>query len=90
MTSLGHDPAARWDEPRRWSVSFGPSEVWASLAITVMWLAVLFDAVFGPDIVNTSAGGDRSAVPSAIPVAVFAWLATWAVARHGFRHDRKS
>ena len=24
------------------------TEMWASLAITVIWLAVLFDAIFGP------------------------------------------
>jgi len=36
---------------------------------------VLFTAIFGPDILNTSAGGDSSRVPSAIPVALFAFLA---------------
>jgi hypothetical protein len=55
----------------------------------VMWLAVLFDAIFGPDIVNRSAGGDFSTVPSAVVVALFAFLGTWVVARYGFRHDRK-
>jgi uncharacterized membrane protein (DUF485 family) len=59
--------------------------MWASLAIIVIWLSVLFDAVFGPDIVNTSAGGDSSTVPSAVAVALFAFLATWVVARYGFR-----
>ena len=63
--------------------------MWATLAIVVMWLAVLFSAVFGPNIVNTSAGGDTSSVPSAIVVALFAFLATWVVARYGFRHERK-
>jgi hypothetical protein len=66
----------------------GP-EVWAALAIVVMWLAVLFDAIFGPDIVNTSAGGDSSTVPSAVVVALFAFLGTWVVARRGFRRERK-
>ena len=90
MSTVTHPPPGVAPETPRWTAYVLVPEMWASLAITVMWLAVLFDAVFGPDIVNTSAGGDRSAVPSAIPVAVFAWLATWAVARHGFRHDRKS
>jgi hypothetical protein len=40
-------------------------EMWASLAIVVMWLSVLFDAIFGPDIVDSTAGGDNSSVPSA-------------------------
>jgi hypothetical protein len=64
------------------------TEVWASLAIIVMWLAVLFDAVFGPDIVNTSSGGDSSTVPSAVAVALFAFLGTWVVAKYAFGRRR--
>jgi multisubunit Na+/H+ antiporter MnhF subunit len=53
-----------------------------------MWLAVLFDALFGPDIVTTSgAGTNSSTVPSAVAVALFAFLATWALARYAFRRD---
>ena len=62
--------------------------MWTSLAISVIWVTVLLDALFGPDIVTTSAGGASSVVPSAIVVAVFAFFATWVVARHGFRHER--
>jgi multisubunit Na+/H+ antiporter MnhF subunit len=59
--------------------------MWASIAIVVIWLAVLFDALFGPDIVSVSAGGSESArVPSAIVIALFAYLATHAVAKYGF------
>jgi hypothetical protein len=54
-----------------------------------MWLAVLFAAIFGPDIVNTGAGGDSSTVPSAVAVALLAFLGTWVVAWRGFRRDRK-
>jgi hypothetical protein len=67
-----------------------PSELfvrnmWAGLAIVVMWLAVLFDALYGPDIVTTSgAGTNTTTIPSAVAVALFAWLATKAVAKHGF------
>ena len=64
-------------------------EVAASLAIGVIWLAVLFDAVFGPNIVNTSASGDTSSVPSAIVVSFFAFLATWVVARYGLRQRER-
>src|SRR5438045_7366487 len=52
-------------------------ELWASLAIVMLSLAVLFDAIFGPDIVTSSAGGDHSIAPSAVAVAFFAFLATW-------------
>ena len=59
-------------------------EVWASLAIAVMWLSVLFDALFGPDLVVSNASG-MTKIPSAIIVALFAYLATRVVARYGFR-----
>ena len=61
------------------------TEMWASLAITVMWLAVLLDALFGPDIISTTPGGTSSNVPLAVAVALFATIATWAVARYGLR-----
>jgi hypothetical protein len=59
-------------------------ETWASLAIAAIWLAVLFTAVFAPDFVSTDAGGSSTTIPSVIPVAIFAWLATSAVAKVGF------
>jgi hypothetical protein len=89
MTTVSHEPSGIVQEKRRWSLQLLVPEMWASLAIVVMWLSVLFDAVFGPDIVNHSAGGDSSTVPSAVAVALFAFLATWVVARYGFRRERK-
>ena len=61
------------------------SEMWTSLAIGVIWMVVLFDALFGPDlVVNNSSGFTK--LPSAIFLALFAWLATRVVAKHGFGH----
>jgi hypothetical protein len=57
--------------------------MWASLAISVMWLAVLLDAVFGPDFVSTTSTS-MTRIPSAIVVALFAYLGTRVVARYGF------
>ena len=88
MTSISHEPPAGVGK-HQWSLRLLVPEMWASLTIIVMWLAVLFDAVFGPDIVNHTAGGDSSTVPSAVVVALFAFLATWVVAWFGFRRDRK-
>jgi hypothetical protein len=59
-------------------------EMWPSLAISVIWLVVLAIALFGPDLVSSSAA-NFTRIPSAIIVAIFAWLATAVVARHGFR-----
>jgi len=66
-------------------------ELWASIAIVVIWLAVLFDGVFGPGIVTHNGVGDvgtGSSVPSVVVVAPCAVLATWLIARHAFRHER--
>jgi hypothetical protein len=59
-------------------------ELWASVAIVAMWLAVLFDAVYGPNIVSTS-GSNATTIPSSVVVAFFAFLGTRVVARCGFR-----
>ena len=88
MTTVSHEPSRAVQEQRRRSEFLVP-EMWASLTIIVMWLSVLFDAVFGPDIVTTSAAGDSSTVPSAVVVALFAFLGTWVVAKYGFSHERK-
>jgi multisubunit Na+/H+ antiporter MnhF subunit len=87
MTTIPHEPARVAKEPR-WSVQLLVPEMWASLTIIVMWLSVLFDAVYGPDIVTTGVAGDTTTVPSAVVVALFAFLATWVVAKYGFRSGR--
>jgi hypothetical protein len=50
-----------------------------------MWVAVAFAAIFGPDFVSTTAGGDSTTIPSGVAVALFASIASWLVAKHGFR-----
>lgn len=55
-------------------------QVWGAITIAVMWIAVLFVGVFGPDIV----GQDGTRVPSVIVVAPFACIATVGVARRAF------
>jgi hypothetical protein len=68
-----------------------PREMWASVAIVAMWLAVLFAAIYGPDVVTSSAGGSDSAtIPSAVVMALFACIATWPVAKYGFRPEGRT
>jgi hypothetical protein len=87
MTTIPHEPTFAGKSPS-WSARLLVPEMWASLAIVAMWMSVLFTAIFGPNIETHGAGGDSSLVPSAVAVALFASLGTWAVARNGFRHDR--
>src|SRR3954471_17942758 len=84
MSTISHPPAAL-PERRRRSVRLLVPELWAALAIAAMWLAVLFDAVFGPNFVSTTSSGDSTVIPSVIFVAVFAYLGTRVVAKYGFR-----
>jgi hypothetical protein len=63
--------------------------MWTSLAIAAMWLAVLCDAVWGPDFVSSSGSGtNTTTIPSAVFVALFAYLGTRVVARYGFDRRR--
>jgi hypothetical protein len=90
MTGISHGPAAHPSEQPQWPEFLRIREMWASLAIGVMWLAVVFAAVWGPDFVSTNGSGTQSTtIPSAILVAFFAWLATASIAKHGLRDDKK-
>jgi hypothetical protein len=68
-----------------WRTRLVVSEMWTSLAIAAIWLVVLVDALFGPDVIVNNADG-FTRLPSALFLALFAWLATRAVAKHGFGH----
>lgn len=57
---------------------------WGTLAIVAMWLAVLFDGVFGSDMVFNNANG-MTTIPSAVLVALFAVIGTASVAKRVFR-----
>ena len=93
MTAIPHEPARVVEERPHTAPQVLVREMWTSLTIIVIWLSVLFDAIFGPDIVSNNGVGDvgeRTTVPSAVAVALFAFLATWVVAKYGFGPRRKA
>ena len=66
--------------------------VWVSLAITAIWAAVVVAAAFGGDIVVYRRSARRrwdSSVPTGIPIAILACIATFVVARYGFPADHR-
>lgn len=72
------------ETPTRRRLRLGTAELWPSAAIAVIWLVVLFDALYGPDMIFSNAGTNFTRIPSAVVVAFFAYLATRVVARFGF------
>lgn len=57
---------------------------WPAVSIVTMWLAVLFDGIFGGNMTFTDSSGQITVMPSAVAIALFAAIATWAVAKRGF------
>jgi hypothetical protein len=92
VASISHQPTGFMAErsPPRWTAELFVPEFWAAAAIVAMWLAVLFDSVYGHDFVSTYAAGTQTTtIPSALFVALFACIATGAVARYGFGRGEK-
>jgi hypothetical protein len=72
-------PSARALRPGFWFPGF-----WGAVSIVTMWLAVLFDGVFGEDMTFTNLPSQVTVIPSAVAVALFAAIATAAVAKRAF------
>jgi hypothetical protein len=83
VSTISQQPVTRVPA-RFWNAFLTATEMWASLAISVTWIAVLFAVVYGPDYVSRDAGGNMTTIPSGIAVALFATIATWVIAKYGF------
>jgi hypothetical protein len=81
MTTVSHEQPSSLVKRSVW---FDARNLWASLAIAMIWLAVLFVGVFGPNFVASSNDGNATTIPSGIGVAFFALFATMAAAKYGF------
>jgi len=84
MTTMTHGPSI--DAPERPGIAsrlLVPA-FWGALTIVAMWLAVLFDGIFGGDMVFSSPP-NMTTIPSAVLVALFAVIGTAAVAKRVFR-----
>jgi hypothetical protein len=84
MTLVADKPLGVQPGPKHWYDRLLVPEMWGTLAISVMWLAVLLDGLYGADIVGFSNDGNSTRIPSAVAVAFFAFLGTAAVAKRAF------
>ena len=81
MTTIPHEaPVVRRQIPAFWV-----RDMWPSLTIVAMWLAVLFDAIYGR--ASSLRRRRRPRRSRRRWCWVFAFFATWVVAKYGFRRD---
>ena len=89
MTSTAHQPMQPLPaQPTLGRRTFDP-RAWPSIAIGLIWIVVGLDALFGPNIViSNGSGTNTSTTPSAVALALFAFLTSWVVARYAFRQPK--
>ncbi len=88
MTVMTHEPST--DEPVRQGIAsrlLVPG-FWGALSIATMWLAVLFDGIFGGDMIFASTANGTTTMPSAVAVALFAVIGTAVVAKRAFGRNQ--
>ena len=86
MSTISQPPSGTVSE-RGWTVLLRARDMWASLAIFAMWIAVAVASVWGPNAVFQSNDGNGSTIPTGVFVALFASIATWAIAKHVFHRS---
>ena len=88
MTAAMQDQSHVGSAREGWAAHVLAREMWATVAILSMWVAVLFVGVYGGDIVIHSVDSSWSSIPSVVGVALFAAIGTGSVAKRVF--GRKS
>ena len=84
MTVMTHEPSSGTPIRQGIASRLLVPGFWATVSIVTMWLAVLFDGVFGGDMTFTNSSSQVTIIPSAVLVALFAMIATVSVAKRAF------
>ena len=86
MSTVSHEPSTFVRRPT-W---IDARDMWTSLTIVAIWLAVAISAAFGPDMKTFDVSGSGASIPSGIVVALFAMFASMSVAKHGFGRKERT
>ena len=84
MTSTMHEPSTFGPARESIATRLLVPAFWGALSIVAMWLAVLFDGIYGGDMIFASPANGTTTIPSAVAVALFAVIGTVAVAKRAF------
>jgi hypothetical protein len=84
MTATMHEPSTAGPPRDGISARLLIPAFWGAVSIVAMWLAVLFDGIFGGDMVFSNPTNGSTTIPSSVGVALFAMIGTVAVVRRAF------
>jgi hypothetical protein len=87
MTATMHEPSTAGSARESIAARLLVPAFWGAVSIVAMWLAVLFDGIYGGDMIFANAGSGPTTIPSAVAVALFAFIGTVSVAKRAFRRD---
>jgi hypothetical protein len=88
MTTSAHDRSVLDSTRGGWAPLVLVPEMWATLSIVVMWLAVLFVGIDGGQATFHSVDSSVTTIPAGVLVAIFAALGTGSVAKRMFGRPR--
>jgi hypothetical protein len=83
MAVMTHEPSAGTPISQGIASRLLVPGFWATVSIVTIWLAVLFDGIFGGDM-TFSSPSHVTVIPSVVAVALFAAIATASVAKRAF------
>ena len=84
MTTTMHEPSTAGPASEGIAARLLVPAFWGAVSIIAMWLAVLFDGIYGGNMIFANAGSGPTIIPSAVAVALFAFIGTVSVAKRVF------
>ena len=84
MTATMQGQSSVRSESEGWASRILVREMWATVAIVAMWVAVLFVGVYGGEASFHGVDSSTSTIPSGVFVALFAAFGTGSVAKRVF------